>query len=47
MTQKGLGGAFAWDLGGDSKDWSHLKALNSAVEKETSVGGDDFRHSEI
>lgn len=47
VTQKGLGGAFAWDLGGDSKDWSHLKALNSAVGKETLVSGDDVHHSEL
>ncbi|KAK4943456.1 hypothetical protein LTR10_016947 [Elasticomyces elasticus] len=27
---KGTGGVFAWGLGEDSNDWSHLKALNAA-----------------
>lgn len=32
VGQKGLGGVFAWELGGDSRDWSHLKALNNAFK---------------
>ena len=35
VKSKKLGGVFAWDLGGDSKDWGHLNALNGAVEKTT------------
>lgn len=34
---RNLGGVFAWDLGGDAKDWSHLKALNSAVNGDGPV----------
>ncbi|PGH18739.1 hypothetical protein AJ79_00152 [Helicocarpus griseus UAMH5409] len=34
VGERGLRGAFAWDLGGDSKDWRHLKALNRAIKGE-------------
>ncbi len=30
---RNLGGVFAWGLGEDSKDWSHLKALNAEVQE--------------
>jgi len=33
IEQKKLGGVFAWGLGEDSKDWSHLKALTVGVER--------------
>ncbi|KAK0099777.1 hypothetical protein ONS96_008273 [Cadophora gregata f. sp. sojae] len=33
VEEKKLGGVFAWGLGEDSKDWSHLKALTAGVEK--------------
>ncbi|PVH81673.1 glycoside hydrolase family 18 protein [Cadophora sp. DSE1049] len=33
VEQKRLGGVFAWGLGEDSKDWSHLEALTAGVEK--------------
>lgn len=32
VLQKRLGGVFAWGLGEDSRDWSHLKALTAGVE---------------
>lgn len=33
VEKKKLGGVFAWGLGEDSKDWSHLKALTAGVTK--------------
>ncbi|THV46936.1 hypothetical protein BGAL_0348g00170 [Botrytis galanthina] len=43
MQQKGLGGVFAWELGGDSRDWSHVKALNDVV-KEAKSSGEKKQH---
>ncbi|CZT46350.1 related to extracellular chitinase [Rhynchosporium secalis] len=36
VDKKKLGGVFAWGLGEDSKDWSHLKALTAGVKKSLS-----------
>ena len=33
-----LGGVFAWGLGEDSKDWSHLKALTKGFQESNSTG---------
>jgi GH18 family chitinase len=33
VEKLGLGGAFAWGLGEDSRDWRHLKALNEGVKR--------------
>ncbi|KAL2068090.1 hypothetical protein VTL71DRAFT_16188 [Oculimacula yallundae] len=43
VDKKKLGGVFAWGLGEDSKDWSHLRALTAGVKKsqmEGSLRGD-------
>jgi GH18 family chitinase len=32
VEKMGLGGVFAWGLGEDAPDWTHLKALTSAVQ---------------
>ncbi|KKK12489.1 hypothetical protein AOCH_006590 [Aspergillus ochraceoroseus] len=32
IAARGLGGAFAWSLGEDSHDWSHLQALQAGVK---------------
>ncbi|CAJ2499638.1 Uu.00g024910.m01.CDS01 [Anthostomella pinea] len=32
VTEKKLGGVFAWGLGEDAPDWAHLKALNVGVK---------------
>ncbi|KAK8049266.1 glycosyl hydrolase family 18 [Apiospora phragmitis] len=32
VAARGLGGIFAWSLGEDSYDWSHLKAMREGVE---------------
>jgi len=32
VEKLGLGGVFAWGLGEDSKDWSHLQALTAGFE---------------
>lgn len=33
MEQKNLGGAFAWALGEDGDDFTHLKTLNDEMKK--------------
>jgi len=33
VEKKGLGGAFAWGLGEDADDFSHLKALNDGMRR--------------
>lgn len=33
VKSRNLGGVFAWGLGEDSRDWRHLKALNTGVLK--------------
>lgn len=38
MKEMGLGGAFAWALGEDSRDWRHLKALNDEVKYASRSG---------
>ncbi|KAI1082675.1 glycoside hydrolase family 18 protein [Whalleya microplaca] len=32
VTPLGLGGVFAWSLGEDSADWSHIQAISAAVK---------------
>jgi chitinase len=34
VRPKGLGGVFAWSLGEDANDWSHLKAMRDGVAAE-------------
>jgi GH18 family chitinase len=36
VEKLGLGGVFAWGLGEDAPDWTHLKALTSAVHNTSS-----------
>ncbi|KAF7908992.1 uncharacterized protein EAE98_012381 [Botrytis deweyae] len=47
MEQKGFGGVFAWELGGDSRDWSHLKALNNVVKEAKSSGEKKYDYTEL
>lgn len=37
VQPKALGGVFAWGLGEDSKDWTHLKALSAGYRKHASA----------
>jgi GH18 family chitinase len=38
VEQMGLGGVFAWGLGEDAPNWTHLKALTSAVQNASAEG---------
>lgn len=37
VEKKGLGGVFAWGLGEDSHNWTHLKALTAAFLEQSSA----------
>ena len=39
LQKKDLGGVFAWGLGEDAGDWSHLKALTAGVLKTSIADG--------
>ena len=39
LEKKNLGGVFAWGLGEDAENWSHLKALNAGVLKTSIADG--------
>lgn len=46
MEKKGLGGAFAWGLGEDADDFTHLKALTTEVKKPArGYQGEDLKTS--
>ena len=40
VEKLGLGGVFAWGLGEDSRDWSHLKALTAGFQWYSKVVAD-------
>ena len=41
IEEKNLGGVFAWGLGEDSGDWTHLKALTACVEDSPKMTQDE------
>jgi len=41
VEEKKLGGVFAWGLGEDSGNWTHLKALTAGVQRNSKLDGDE------